>query len=219
LKPIAQVAGSAVAYGLYSATVDLYAHRKVKAMQEIPLLVSAPVIHPRSLRKTISKLTNLVENPRNRKSWNAWMTSPPKSSLSLSPGTYGFAYRSYVNFEEKGAIASALFSCWYLFGFTAARKGQMVVDQNGKSVRLVDHFRHRLITPIKITWNGYIKTRLGKKQIVWTDTEMVFGKKVIKNPAVSELLRQIPWKVVKVEDGMAAFQRGDVGMLAYDREN
>lgn len=38
----------------------------------------------------------------------------------------------------------------------------------------------------------------------------------LERPALSEKLRKLPWDLIKVEDGMLAFRRGDVGMLVYD---
>jgi hypothetical protein len=45
---------------------------------------------------------------------------------------------------------------------------------------------------------------------------MLTGSTKIVNPVMAERLRQIPWDVVKGEDGMFGFRRGDVGMLVYD---
>ena len=44
-------------------------------------------------------------------------------------------------------------------------------------------------------------------------------KQTIVNPPMAEKLRKIPWDIIKVEDDIAAFRRGDVGMLAYARTN
>jgi hypothetical protein len=211
-----------IAYGLYSKAVDVYAERKVRAMQKIPLFIipnNEDVATPARLLRSISKRSNLVENPADRRAWNAWMMMTTDAKPNFVPGTYSYAYRSYVNFEEKDAIGRALLA-WHIFGIASAENGRIILHEDGTRVTMVEHYRMRLVKPIKITWNGTLRTsKHGRKRIVWTDTEMKIGKKVVQNPEASEKLRQIPWDVVKDEEGLVVFKRGDVGMLAYHKEN
>jgi len=186
------------------------------------------------LRRTVSKRTGLVENTNDRRSWNAWITSftsssLPSSSLSASeeeltkPGNYTFMYRSYVNYEEAGCIKKSFLHLKTWYGIVANSRGYMTVHPDGNHVSITDIFRKRFFTVIVIRWNGVITVKKAssggkkKKTIVWTDTEMIMDDgKIIKNPPQSEALRKTPWDIVKGEDGMFAFQRGDVGMLVYD---
>jgi len=99
----------------------------------------------------------------------------------------------------------------------------MTVHPDGKQVSITDIFRKRFFTIIVCRWNGMIvkKGRKKKQKIVWTDTELIMngGNTIIHNPPQSEELRKIPWDIIKGEDRMFAFQRGDVGMLVYDSKN
>jgi len=96
----------------------------------------------------------------------------------------------------------------------------MTVHPDGKQVSITDIF---FFTIIVCRWNGLIVQRGRKKNktIIWTDTELIIndGNTIIPNPPQSEELRKIPWDIVKGEDGMFAFRRGDVGMLVYDSKN
>ena len=171
------------------------------------------------LRRTVSSRSGLVENLKDRRAWNRWLLSPANSELKVAPGKYQFQYRSYVNFEESGAIKKALLHIPTWLGFVAERSGEMKVYPDGRRVTITDFFLKGLLTPVTITWEGTLTKRRGKPAIVWTSTSMTTGrgndKKTIPNPPMSEKLRKIPWQIIKVDDGIVGFRRGDVGLLAY----
>ena len=240
-------------YTLYSTGVAIYANRRVRTMSSIPPLWSDDHANmtegilssttPDSLRSTISRRTQLVENPVDRRVWNAWCcsaSSPPSSSCLCPAGTscasYTFAYRSYVNYEEECVIGKSLLSFWHMLRLVQMGKGRMTFSlADNKNTRRMsvsnsEFFRMFLfLLPVKITWNGYVEEVKANQQrgchIVWTDTEMTIRspigpwKKKILNPALSEKLRVIPWDVIKEENGLVAFKRGDVGVLVYDRDS
>ncbi len=67
-------------------------------------------------------------------------------------------------------------------------------------------------------------TQMKKLQVKWTKTKMnirgpmKFLSYTIDNPKVSVELSSQPWDILKVEDGMICFQRGDIGYLVYDKK-
>lgn len=226
------VAGAVAILGVaYNAAVDKYGDWRVEQMQKLPL-PNSPSLSSSSangiqashaitksvneLRQTVSKRTGLVENLDDRRAWNAWLSDlESDSGQGLMPGTtLTFMYRSYANFEEAGNIKKSLLHVKTWLGFTASKRGIMTVDQDGERVNITETLRQRVTTPVTITWNGVVKKR-GRK-VVWTDSEMTIGSTKTVNPAGAEKLRQVPWDVIKEEDGMLAFQRGDFGILVYD---
>ena len=277
-------------YGLYSVLVDFYASRKVKAMQQVPcpLVESESAVESEEddndgacllltpieeLRKTISRASNLVENPRHRRQWNKWAlhllqqrqhqqtnTSNKYKSwtgenlLSGGATSYGFAYRSYVNDEEKIAICRALGS-WHILThpFVNRGKGRLTFESSDSDddpdsssnrrikVTTVEQFWTRVFRPLTITWRGHVvvnrrpgyleslfwssslsSSATRAPRIEWTSTEFIIGrgkgKQVIANPPVAETLRQLPWEILGITDGMLWLKRGTIGVLAYAKE-
>eukprot|EP00566_Odontella_aurita_P022100 CAMPEP_0113526872 /NCGR_PEP_ID=MMETSP0015_2-20120614/983_1 /TAXON_ID=2838 /ORGANISM="Odontella" /LENGTH=235 /DNA_ID=CAMNT_0000425247 /DNA_START=92 /DNA_END=799 /DNA_ORIENTATION=- /assembly_acc=CAM_ASM_000160 len=214
---------------LYNGGVHHYAEHRMSKMAEIPSLsqecsandeCSAAELTTAELRRSVSLLTGLVENLDDRRSWNRWLPSPPtKTNDALKtppPGEYTFMYRSYVNFEEAGAMKKALLHIPTWWGFVQTKRGKIIVNPDGNSVTNTENFLLRLRTPVSITWNGRIVKKLGKPHTIeWTSTSMTMGDTVIPSPPASEKLRKIPWEILKVEDGIMGFRRGDIGMLAY----
>ncbi|CAB9498786.1 expressed unknown protein [Seminavis robusta] len=189
------------------------------------------------LRRTISKASHLVERPRHRRQWNAWaihvllsgyVDYDPANTIQdrLVNHTFQFAYRSYVNTEEKGALSRALKSPWYYLTrpFKARGRGKIVFYDDG-SVTNTEYFWGKRFEAIQVTWYGELlidDNPLFPATVKWTRTEFVTGRKtenqtVISNPPAAEKLRQEPWDVVQEEDGMILFRRGTLGVLAYDR--
>ena len=260
LPPLVQLKNlliPAASYGIYSIAVDQYAKRTLKIMkaaeEEVSHITDArdfddesiPLLTPTQLRNTISKRTNLVTNPLQRKSWRKWRlttrnnnnnnkgknddsNSETASNNNIEPGQkYEFAYRSYPNIEERDDVAVSFYN-WKMFvGLKHSGNGEMIIhDQdatdkadNQYRVSLRDKFRLRLLTPVSITWHGTIRDPRGSKtpRITWNKTEMMIGTKKIERPAIAEKLASIPWDIVKCEDGMVCMQRGDVGYLVYDK--
>jgi hypothetical protein len=89
-----------------------------------------------------------------------------------SPGataTYEFAYRSYVNFEDRGAICQGLYN-WYIWTSPFISRGKTILQfskqqqhqddgDDGSDVVLVnmtDHYFGKRFTPISITWHGLV---------------------------------------------------------------
>jgi hypothetical protein len=233
------------------------------------------IISTRRLRSTINKRSGLVENLDDRRAWNQWILLSSSKILDtptptttdcfpdnneglqlLEPGSYEFAYRSYVNFEESGAIKKRLYHLpTWLWGYIQPSPGIMTVHEkqnnNGEDqtttnddddlpvVTMKEMIRFKIYKLISIKWEGYFDTSSG--YIHWTNSEMMIQNyglqyycdyfkslflnsspvnpttEVISRPDASERLRQIPWKVIRMEDGMVAFRRGDVGVLVYDR--
>mmetsp|Transcript_12944 Transcript_12944/g.19109 ORF Transcript_12944/g.19109 Transcript_12944/m.19109 type:complete len:226 (-) Transcript_12944:8-685(-) len=208
---------------LYNIVIDKYGNHKVSqwTSEKVPLDIRSEgiVYVPKSvdeLRRTISKRSGLVEKTSDRKSWNAWLTSESREIEYLKPGNYTFAYRSYVNFEEAGAIKKSLFHLRTWLGFIAQKRGMMTIHPDGEHVSITDWFRKRF-SIFEIKWNGIVEK--SDSRIAWTDTEMVINRKEkIVNPPACEALRKIPWDIIKGEDGLFAFRRGDAGMLAYDKK-
>lgn len=216
---------------IYNAAVDKYSDYKIAqwTSEKVPLDIrssSSSTFVTKSvneLRRTVSKRTGLVEKTDDRKSWNAWLTSPPLSSEEvdaniMKPGNYTFMYRSYVNWEEAGCIKKSLLHLKTWYGIILDSRGHMTVHQDGNHVSITETFRKRFFTIVVSRWNGVLVEDGGGKKILWTDTELIMddGNTKIQNPPQSEALRKIPWNVVKGEDGMFAFRRGDFGMLVYD---
>jgi hypothetical protein len=281
-----------VPYGIYSFAVDKYAKQKVESMKDLPTIgdqEEMSVFTPEKLRKTISKRNNLVLDPNDRYEWNRFIISN-SASTSTSPhppiasstflndlvslcGKYEFAYRSYVNFEEVGAICKPFYN-WrqLLLVFTA--KGLMTIkreegkdgkeliedkdkgeeeekeekeEKNGMStirtsthvknktltavknlhVTNVERFRFGIFLPLEIKWHGKIVEFENENEnenenekclkIVWTKTEMIVANRFnFDNPKVSTELSSTPWDIIKLNDGMICFKRGDIGYLVYD---
>lgn len=219
---------------LYNVGIEKYGNHRMDQMAQIPALEfderdDLCAMSTADLRRTVSSRSGLVENLDDRRAWNKWLLSTADSKNSkkdgymyVAPGKYYFKYRSYVNFEESGAIKKALLHIPTWLGFVAERTGEMKVYPDGRRVTITDFFLKGLVTPITITWEGTLTKQRGKPTIVWTGTSMTTGrgkgKKTIPNPPMSEQLRKIPWQIIKVEDGIVGFRRGDVGLLAYAAE-
>jgi len=227
-------------YAVYSIVVDQYAKRTLKRMdrweEEVFNITdprdfdeSVPLLNPSQLRKTISKRTGLVTSSVYRKSWRKWHLTRNKSNSAASaikPGqNYEFAYRSYVNAEEYMEIAASFFN-WKMFGLTHSKKSEMMIhDQdaidkanNQYKVSMIDTFKLGLFLPLSCTWYGTIcNPRDSKPRIIWSKTEATIGRKKKDRPAGAEKLASIPWDIVKCDDGMVSFQRGDVGYLVFDK--
>ena len=165
-----------------------------------------------------------MESLDDRRAWNNWLLSKNDKDLGeaeglLIPGEYGYMYRSYVKFDEGGTIKKSLLHIPTLMtGFINTKRGVITIHPNGKNVTTTEHFRKGL-NPIIISWEGIVTKQKGRLIIVWTGTSMTSGRgtarTTIANPPVPEKLRKIPWEIVKVEDGIIAFRRGDVGILVY----
>ena len=220
-----RIVTAAVLGYIYNFSVDKYGNHKISQWTEekIPLYIHKQKdidFIPKTvqeLRRTISKRSGIVEKVEDRKSWNAWLTSEehPKEEIHFEPGsTYTFAYRSYSNHEEAGSIKKSLFHLKTLVGFIARKRGVMTIHEDGRHVTITDYFRMKG-KRADCSWNGVIEGE--NERIVWTDTLLVIGKEKIVNPPQSEAMRTIPWEIVQMEDGMVAFQRGDIGMLVYDK--
>eukprot|EP00548_Thalassiothrix_antarctica_P002550 CAMPEP_0194154542 /NCGR_PEP_ID=MMETSP0152-20130528/61118_1 /TAXON_ID=1049557 /ORGANISM="Thalassiothrix antarctica, Strain L6-D1" /LENGTH=301 /DNA_ID=CAMNT_0038860731 /DNA_START=30 /DNA_END=935 /DNA_ORIENTATION=+ len=212
-----------------------------------------PLLTPAQLRETVSRRTNLVTDSSHRRSWCKWrltLTEPAaraplaataaaasSTSRVVEPGhTYTWLYRSYVNSEERNAIACSVYN-WKIFFLMHSSTTKMVVHERDVSdttsdhtrITLVDQFRLGLVLPVTITWHGTISTTTQPPphtttaplpptpRITWTRTEARIASKVIENPAAAQKLSKEPWDVVKCEDGMVCFQRGDVGYLVFDK--
>jgi hypothetical protein len=225
------------------------------------------------LRKTIYQGSGLVENIQHRKAWNRWLSTTPTTETltaaperfpkSLDPGMYRFAYRSYVNYEEAGAIRKRLYHLpTWIWGYVQPTPGIMTFfplrsnvtvtsDNSSMSVQLVTNeeivqFRWR--TLLRIYWDGYwdpstccihwtnSTLEIHRRKWNWwnfwkrlslhdisnsynNSTSSYLTSEVVVRPERSEELRKIPWQLVKVEDGMVAFQRGEIGMLVYDKQD
>eukprot|EP00555_Chaetoceros_dichaeta_P002434 CAMPEP_0198251700 /NCGR_PEP_ID=MMETSP1447-20131203/2455_1 /TAXON_ID=420782 /ORGANISM="Chaetoceros dichaeta, Strain CCMP1751" /LENGTH=212 /DNA_ID=CAMNT_0043936785 /DNA_START=233 /DNA_END=871 /DNA_ORIENTATION=+ len=191
---------------------------------------SVPLLNPTQLRKTISKRTGLVTSSVHRKSWRKWYLTRNKgdsAASAIKPGqTYEFAYRSYVNYEEGNSIASSFWN-WKMFGLTHSKKkcdmiihDQDATDKANKQYRIsiTDKFKLGLLLPLSCSWHGTIcNPRDSKPRITWSRTEATIGRKKKDRPAGAEKLASIPWDIVKCDDGMVSFQRGDVGYLVFDK--
>mmetsp|Transcript_14348 Transcript_14348/g.30677 ORF Transcript_14348/g.30677 Transcript_14348/m.30677 type:complete len:247 (-) Transcript_14348:69-809(-) len=230
----------------YNAAVDLYGDHRMKKMAAIPPLECRSsndenafnphhddVMTASELRQTVSSRSGIVEKLDDRWAWNKWLLTPSplpsndqqlgeKKSPLVPPGTYTFMYRSNVKFDEKNAIKKALLHVPTLFGFVAVRRGTLVFHPDGKHVTNTEHFRQHLLTPITIAWEGVVSQLHNKPAIVWTGTSMITGRgkeeKTVVNPPTCEKLRQTPWHIIKVQDGIVGLRRGDDGMLAYGME-
>ena len=121
---------------------------------------------------------------------------------------------------------------------------EQVQDTKRLQVTNDEYVIFRCLKHIHIQWTGYWDSE--SRCIIWTSSHMTirnaslrqFIWKLLKwrrkktrgqahpepfvtvetteRPEMSERLRQIPWEVTKVEDGMVVFRRGDVGFLVYD---
>lgn len=116
-------------------------------------------------------------------------------------------------------------------------------QQGCQEIHYEEWVRFRWRTLLSVVWIGYWDP--STKCIHWTTSQLTTYKRklrpwhfwravsprdaeninsnalmitttTLERPALSEELRKIPWELVKVEDGMLAFRRGDVGMLVYD---
>ena len=129
LLPIAAIL--LITYCIYSVLVNVYARPVVRRMQAVPspselvnhlsldskeksTSTAKYTICVKELHQTISRATNLVENPSHRKLWNQWAVQflqEVESSVASNDGRlanvdhlagcYAFAYRSYIDDEEK----------------------------------------------------------------------------------------------------------------------
>lgn len=205
------------------------------------------ILSPNELRKTISKRNYLVVNPKDRLEWNRFITSNNNvdndkiSSIALNNdlkdicGVYQFAYRSYVNFEEVSAFCKPFYN-WRQLSLVLKSRGVMTikkineenVDDGIFEVTNVEKFRFGLFIPLTFQWYGKIinykcndgnDNTIERLKIVWGKTEMRIGNRVVaNNPKVAVQLSSTAWDIIKLDDGMICFQRGDVGYLVYDRD-
>jgi hypothetical protein len=230
----------AIPYSIYSFAIDKYAKRKVEIMKQVPPLlvgddIDSDIYTSMELRKTISKSTNLVLDPKDRLEWNKFiMTANAKQNdydLATICGVYEFVYRSYVNFEEVNAICKSFYN-WRNLLFVLRSRGTLTIQKNSSEddsyeVTNIERFRFALVIPLTIKWYGKVEdcnhdlddsAYIGKKmQIVWKKTELKMGNRiVVENPKVSTELSKQNWEIIKREDGMICFKRGDVGYLVYD---
>lgn len=229
-------------YALYSTAVDIYARWVVRRMKTRAddARGGGAVPTANELRETVSGTSGLVERPSDRAAWNRWLSSAAAAvsgedggggggaSTLPRPGEYRFAYRDYVNYEERWAICKALKSVhWFLFRQTG--KGTMRIEGlGGKDVTMKERFRLLTVIPTEVTWHGTIRDISSPYEskprncVVWDRTEMRIGFpffRTVDSPPLAEKLRRQPWKIVKVSGGRGAllgFKRGSIGCLAYD---
>ena len=140
---------------LYNVGVEKYGNHRMEQMAQIPPLECTEkdddcvIISTADLRRTVSSRSGLVENLDDRRAWNKWLLSTAGSKNSkkdgyVAPGKYYFKYRSYVNFEESGAIKKALLHIPTWLGFVAERTGEMKVYPDGRRVTITDFFPERI---------------------------------------------------------------------------
>ena len=132
---------------LYNVGVENYGNHRMEQMAQIPPLECDErddmcALSTADLRRKVSSRSGLVENLDDRRAWNKWLLSTADSKNSkkdgyIAPGKYYFKYRSYVNFEESGAIKKALLHIPTWLGFVAERTGEMKVYSDGRRVTLI----------------------------------------------------------------------------------
>lgn len=228
-----------IAYGAYSIVIDRIAQRKLNQMKSVQAEMACidraedmdgavPSWTPSELRTTVSKRNFCVTDPMHRRAWHKWRLTPNSTNENnsdplLEPGhTYDWLYRSYVNREEKYAIAASLGN-WKNFLLTHTESTKLFVDGDGIKITLVDKFRLAMIIPVVVNWHGsLIYSNVENRDdpsatITWTKTMAKIGPKTQESPAIAEKLSAEPWDVVKCEDGMICFQRGDIGYLVFDK--
>lgn len=247
-----QAATFGATYALYSLIIDKYASRVVENMKTVPSpkdiqqnsdlsAKGKSLLTPTQLRDTVSKRTYIVKNCHDRLSWNEWIASKTSTSvdlesiLSLCNIVHKFKYRSYVNFEESGAISKPFFT-WKRFGFMLRKPGELTfsreMGQKASSekedrspllfVTNTEHFLLGVLAKVTIQWYGKVIKQSDNDGfcIQWNKTLAVIsllGKKIVKeNPKVSSELSAFPWQITGLEDGLLCFQRGDIGHLVYD---
>ncbi|KAG7345222.1 hypothetical protein IV203_032753 [Nitzschia inconspicua] len=161
------------------------------------------------LRKTICQGSGVVENLEYRNAWNQWLTtaSPatkPNSIQILDPGVYRFAYRSYVNYEEAGAIRKRL---WHLptlvWGYVQPTPGVVIIAKKDTindaalqqkhqiSAICKEFVRFRWRTILYIEWTGHWDPPT--KSLNWTSSKMIVYKRKLK-------WWNVLWKPLSVRD-------------------
>lgn len=234
----------------FQAAMDLESARG-GAMATASTCATKPLASTTDLRKMISEASGLVERASDRRKWNQWSLSKmsrlvanPSSSTTreqsekllsnLRNNTYSFAYRSYVNSEEKGSISKAFKSplYWLFARFRLRSKTKLYFGDSTSDVEMTDHYFARGFQPMRITWYGkVVSPKRGwfrsnyfpaPARIEWSRTELCLGndddpnRKIIPNPPAAEKMRALPWDIVTEEDGMVLLRRGDIGVLAFD---
>ena len=231
---------SALAYSVYSVVVEKLVAKRFRILQEqtqqqplLPLTQQqsptegdaspSPTALPSvaKLRKTISRFSHVVETPSGHALWKQWALTSSTTRSSVPPlgKSYQFAYRSYINDEERSAMLAPFWSFhrFNINGFYSRKVGTLHIEVATGQASITDYFWKSLIQPVTITWFGQLEENpQGQLRIVWTSSEMNMAGTVVPNPPPAERLRQIPWDIVKEEEGMILFQRGDLGVLAYD---
>lgn len=225
-----------IAYGAYSVVIDRIAQRKLNQMEAVEAEMSCidraedmdgavPSWTPSELRTTVSKRNLCVTDSMHRRAWHKWRLTRDENNPAalLEPGhTYEWLYRSYVNFEEKHAIAASLGN-WKNFLLTHTESTKLIVDDDGSKITLVDKFRLAMIIPVVVNWHGSLSygsentDEYPPATITWTKTMAKIGPKTQESPAIAEKLSAEPWEVMKCEDGMICFQRGEIGYLVFDK--
>lgn len=209
-NPLLQGVLAVTTYWMYSFLVRLYAEHVLRGMQVIPnpddlapedVAVAAADYDalPSELRKTVSKLNNLVTNPADRLRWNLWIAHRNSKkpinagdihSLYESSGSndqteaapdFRFKYRTAANQEEVAAFCKPFWSLQRL-KFTFETTGRMVFSKSTKKdaladVYIQDYFVVNILRKAYITWSGtVVRNRDPKRKydyrIEWTTTKL-----------------------------------------------
>lgn len=202
-KGTALVAGLG-SYLAYSFGVQKYANHVVSKMIAVPRPEKVPQpetdeapIFASDLRKTISKITNLVTNPADRIKWNQWIArNDPKLDAPITKETilswvsrtdtehsqtplFRFAYRTHADHEEAAAYYKP-FCTWQRFRFTFETIAKMVFTEptNNKrgaiaNVQMTDYFILFGILKAHVTWRGtVVKGGKSDYKIDWDSTDL-----------------------------------------------
>ena len=245
-KPLAALFSGAL-YALYCHLIHKYSENVVRHMQDVPSpdmirqnatlfdAEQSQIILSSNLRKSVSKLNNVVTKLEDRMTWNRWIAKEESSKVAIKKSdilsicgiVYQFKYRTYANYEEVSAICKPFFT-WKRFLFTFQKPGIMQFsdpeegeDKNVVAiVKIQDHFLVSTIIPVHVSWFGKVVKKGKKLRIVWTSAKLekygILKKVIVENPPASMELLSIPWDIEKIDDGMICFRRGDVGYLVYD---
>ena len=244
-KPLAALFSAGALYALYCHLIHKYSENVVRRMQDIPnpdmlrqnatLYAEQSQILSSDLRKSVSKLNNIVMKLEDRMRWNQWIAAEESSKVAIKSSdvlsicgiVHQFKYRTYANYEEASAICKPFFT-WKRFRFTFQKPGIMQFsdpeegdDKNTVAiVKIQDHFLVSTIIPVHVSWFGKVVKKDKKLRIVWTSAKLekygIWKKVIVDNPPASMKLLSIPWDIEKMDDGMICLRRGDVGYLVYD---